>query len=90
MTARLADIADLPGWPRGLSEEQAAAYVGVSVTTFRWEVEQGIHPPAECRGPSGTRKVWDRDALDAKWDQRTKQRPILAGLSEDEAIAGLD
>ena len=31
-------LADLPNWPRLLSAEQAAAYVGVSVNTFMGRV----------------------------------------------------
>ncbi len=34
MTAKKADLADLPQWPRLLSREQAAAYVGLSPNAF--------------------------------------------------------
>lgn len=71
MTARITDIKDCPAWPRGLSEEQAAAYVGVSVCTFRSEVTAGIWPPPGRRGPGGKRKVWDRTLLDRAFDRRS-------------------
>lgn len=71
MAARIADIKDCPNWPRGLSEEQAAAYVGVSVGTFRSEVAAGIWPPPDRRGPDGKRKVWDRTLLDRAFDRRS-------------------
>jgi predicted DNA-binding transcriptional regulator AlpA len=47
--------------PRGLSREQAAAYVGVSVTTFDLMVADGRMPqPREIN----RRNVWDRIELD--------------------------
>jgi predicted DNA-binding transcriptional regulator AlpA len=55
--------ASLP--PRGLSEPQAAAYVGVSPDTFRAEVKAGRLPqPVRL----GRRVVWDRLALDRAMD----------------------
>lgn len=71
MTARLGDMQGMPDWPRGLSEEQAAAYVGVSVGTFRWEVEQGIWPKPDPRGPKEGRNIWDRKLLDQAYDKRS-------------------
>ena len=38
MTARRSDLSDLPNWPRLLSREQAAAYVGISVPTLESRV----------------------------------------------------
>jgi hypothetical protein len=61
VTARRGDIADLPDWPRGLSLEQASAYVGVSGGTFRRHVKIA---PREIGG----RLVWDRHQLDAWFD----------------------
>ena len=47
--------------PRGLSREQAAAYIGVGVTTFDAMVADGRMPkPRRING----RKVWDRIELD--------------------------
>ncbi|HWX50528.1 MAG TPA: hypothetical protein VNZ61_20980 [Roseomonas sp.] len=53
----------LPGWPRGLTEPLAAAYVGLSVTTFRAAVQAArVEPVWLTRG----RKVWLREDLD-RW-----------------------
>lgn len=75
MTAKLEDIAKLPGWPRWLSEEQAAAYVGVSVTMFREEVTAGVWPKGKNRG-RGTKRQgcvrWDRAWLDDRSDAGLK------------------
>lgn len=47
--------------PRGLCRVTAAAYLGISPTTFDGMVQDGRMP-----GPKriGARKVWDRHALD--------------------------
>lgn len=88
MTARRADLEGLPNWPRGLSAEQAAAYVGVSLPTFLAEVAQGRWPEGERRGPKGTRIVWDRKALDMKYD-RASGLDLGDGPDEQEALARL-
>jgi predicted DNA-binding transcriptional regulator AlpA len=51
--------------PRGLSRLQAAAYVGVSVTTFDRMVKDRLMP-----GPMRiySRNVWDRRKVDAAID----------------------
>lgn len=47
--------------PRGLSREQAAAYVGISVGTFDAMTQDGRMPrPKQINA----RKVWDRHQLD--------------------------
>lgn len=51
----------LPDWPRGLSLEEAARYVGVSPETFLRYVK--ILPRMV-----GARKVWDRRAIDGWFD----------------------
>ena len=52
--------------PRGLSREQAAAYVGVSPTLFDDLVRTGSMPkPKRIR----SRTVWDRLALDRSFEQ---------------------
>ena len=48
--------------PRGLSRVQAAAYVGVSPSTFDRMMRDGLMPPP-IRVYSRT--VWDRERLDA-------------------------
>lgn len=51
--------------PRGLSREQAAAYVGVGPTTFDEMVAAGQMPRPKA---IGARRVWDRVALDAAFE----------------------
>lgn len=54
-----ADLA--PYWPRGLSREEAARYIGVGATKFDEMVRDGRMPkPKRMDG----RTVWDRMALD--------------------------
>lgn len=62
-------MAELPA--RGLSREQAAAYVGLSETCFDDEVAAGRYPgPLRC-GKKDRRCVWDRKALDEAMDRRS-------------------
>jgi excisionase family DNA binding protein len=49
------------GWPRGLSREQAAAYIGVGATKFDEMVATHEMPDARVMGG---RVVWDRAELD--------------------------
>jgi hypothetical protein len=44
MAASLESILGLPNWPLLLSDEQAAAYLGVSRETFRKAVDTGDFP----------------------------------------------
>lgn len=84
MTAKLHDIKDLPYWPRWLSSEQAAAYVGVSVNLFLEEVEMGKWPRPEKRGKTGTRLTWDRLLLDDASDRGSGR---IAGIAVADAEA---
>ncbi|CCC96863.1 hypothetical protein [Azospirillum baldaniorum] len=61
-------MAGLPDWPRCLSRDQAAAYVGVSPGKFDQEVADGIWPSGETRGG---RILWDRVLLDKWQDERS-------------------
>lgn len=71
MTAAVRDMHGLPNWPRGLSREQAAAYVGVSATAFAVQVEEGIWPKGvRVKG----RVLWDRLALDRAFDDLSGSR----------------
>lgn len=74
MPDRRQSIADLPFWPRHLSRDLAAAYVGVSADTFDDEVRRGLWPPGERRGAKGGRITWDRAALDERSDVRSHLR----------------
>ena len=69
-------------WPRGLSEDQAAAYVGVSHNKFVAEVEAGLWPKAERRGG---RKIFDRERIDEAWDRRDQNGadPFMEAINGD-------
>ena len=66
----------LPDWPRGMSEPLAAAYVGLSVSSFRSEVKAGRAPQPSFI--TRRRKVWLKDSLDGYLDR-------LFGLPSDAA-----
>ena len=57
-------LAEMPNWPRLMSEEQAAAYVSLSLNTFRADV--GRIWPEAIR--IGRRKLYDRLVLDRAVD----------------------
>jgi excisionase family DNA binding protein len=51
--------------PRGLSRTEAAEYIGISPSKFDELVKAGTMPvPKEI----GARRVWDRHAIDAAFD----------------------
>ncbi len=56
----------LPGWPRALKVELAAAYVGLSVTSFRQMVMPSV-PPVYL---TEKRIAWLREDLDRWLDSR--------------------
>ena len=71
MTARKRDISGMPFWPRLLSREEAAAYLGISPSLFEQKVNLGMFPlPLSI----GTRKLWDRHKLDESVN-------VLAGVA---------
>lgn len=51
--------------PRGLSRAEAAAYIGLSTSKFDALVAAGSMPRPKT---VGSRKLWDRFALDAAFD----------------------
>lgn len=62
---------DLPNWPRGLSEQLAAAYVGLSQSTFRTEWRAGRAPkPVQL---TAGRQIWLLDLLDRWLDAKAGQ-----------------
>jgi predicted DNA-binding transcriptional regulator AlpA len=63
-----AELAKLGLTPRMLNLELAAAYLGLSATTFLMAVAAGYYPPAL---QIGRRKQWDRKALDVAVDCRS-------------------
>lgn len=77
---------DIPYWPRGLSDEQAARYVGVCENTFKAERDAGLWPKPERRG---RRVINDRHRLDEAWDQRqatgSAGDPLMEALSDSQA-----
>jgi hypothetical protein len=79
-----AAVADqLPGWPRCLSRDEAAAYLGVSPGTFDAEVRAGYWPKPDRRGAKGGRVTWDRLLLDATQDRHSR---LKMGNSEPEDL----
>jgi len=64
VTARLSDIRPVPR--RGLSRDEAAMYVGISVGLFDRMLTDGRMPPP--RRIDG-RKVWDIWSLDVAFDR---------------------
>ena len=62
------NISHMPNWPRYLTREQAAAYVGVSTDTFDIELKESVWPAPFKRGASGGRLTWDRLLLDSAAD----------------------
>ena len=69
----MAKYSGIPGWPRALSEDLAAAYVGqLSIGTFRAEVDAG-RIPAAVQLTSG-RKAWLIEDLDAYLDGKAGKR----------------
>lgn len=62
-------FADCPFWPRYLTRETAALYLGVSTDTFDNEVRAGFWPPPRRRGGRGGRLTWDRAMIDAVADR---------------------
>ena len=65
-----ASLAELPFWPRYLSRDEAARYLGVSVDVFDDEVRAGLWPEGIARGKRGGRLTWDRSVLDRTADGR--------------------
>lgn len=63
---------ELPYWPRRLSRDLAAAYVGVSPGKFDAGVIDGTWPQAI---EDGGRRLWDRLMLDAAVDRQSGRSP---------------
>lgn len=64
--------------PRGLSLEEAAAYVDLAPATFQAEVAAGTFPRPIRLGAS-RRQVWDRAALDRALDRASGLAPETLG-----------
>ena len=76
MTARRLDPSRMPDWPRHMTRDLAAAYVGAPRRSVLPddEVQAGKWPKAQARGAKGGLATWDRVLLDAASDRE-------AGLS---------
>jgi predicted DNA-binding transcriptional regulator AlpA len=61
----------LPGWPRALREPLAAAYVGLSESTFRVQVAPVVSAIALTPGT----RAWLREDLDRWLDERAGRVP---------------
>ena len=69
--------ATLPHWPRLLSVELAASYVGLGVTRF-----EALELP--CRR-IGKRKLYDRLDLD-RWADRLDGQPVEDAAAESKSV----
>lgn len=90
MTGKLQDHLAYP--PRGLRGPRAAAYLGMSESSFLALVAEGVMPqPKRVKGMS----IWDRYALDAAFDRLSKNESdpppkrkntadIIMGFDRDE------
>jgi hypothetical protein len=65
MSARRTDLMDFPNWPRLLSREQAASYLGITAAHF------GAHVANQVRSVAiGRRVLFDRMSLDIWVDRQ--------------------
>lgn len=76
----------MPGWPRALRAELAAAYVGVSRATLHELVRRAEAPRPTYLTPGIP--VWLRDQLDAWLDARAGLGPASPRNTVDEALDG--
>ena len=82
MAASRQDLQGLPGWPRLLTLEMAAAYLSTSTTTFKaWVAEKRMPPPVDMPGRIPR---WNRVAIDQQVDALSALRRQNA--VEDELI----
>lgn len=77
-------MVDIPYWPRLLDAPKAAAYLGISATTFRAGVGRVWPEPVRV----GKRVLWDRAQLDAAVD-RLERKGASSADPLMEALHGL-
>lgn len=75
---------NFPDWPRGLSRPLAAAYVGVSESTFDKMVRERLMPKPKL---IFSRLVWDRVAVDQYFEALPGDTTAAQG---DKAKGGWD
>ena len=86
MTSTKFAFEKLPYWPRALNQQQAAAYLGVSVATFAKQQRAGAWPaPVQVLGCG--RKLWNRKALAAAFDRISG---LSTGTPDEENSHGRD
>ena len=69
--------------PRGLRADRAAAYLGMSESSFLALVKEGLMPkPVKIKGMS----VWDREKLDAAFEALQHEPPTSRRNTMDEAM----
>lgn len=68
--------------PRLLTKAEAAAYCGVGLGAFSDWMRKGLVP----RAVKGTQR-WDRKAIDAALDRRSRLDDAAAGKASDEPTA---
>ena len=64
--------------PAMLTRDEAAAYVGVSVTLWDEEVANGMWPPPIKRGRKGTKRTWSVRAIDERIAELDRKAAIDA------------
>ena len=78
MTETRPRLSDLPNWPRLLSAEQAAAYVGVSRNAFEARIgNPWPKPRAKSRPKSGCARCLSSSMVVSKPTSTTVFRPLL-------------
>ncbi|SFV33275.1 hypothetical protein SAMN05216456_1942 [Devosia crocina] len=65
--------------PRGLNREQAAAYIGISASTFDKLVEAGAMPRPRM---AETRKIWDIHEIDRAFDELPHEGASLMAANQ--------
>ena len=76
----------LPHWPRYMTRDLAAAYVGVSETVFAAEVAAGWWHLPRRRGAKSTLLTWDRVLLDQAADREAGLPPAAAPVVTDDEV----
>ncbi|MEP3114115.1 hypothetical protein [Nisaea sp.] len=83
MVAKVTDMSSLPDWPRKLSAQQAAVYVGLTEPTFLKLVKTGVYPEGQAV-PETRRIVWDKKLIDRVEDARSGLAASAAPNYDDE------
>lgn len=87
MSRRSLPLERLPHWPRFLTADLAAAYLGASPAVFAAEVKSGIWPTARMRGTGERLATWDRSLLDAAADRHAGLDPQHPGPIAPQVIS---